>query len=90
MILQQNMNRELSDEQTRFRKGRVTRDQIANNNGIIEKAKEFQENIYFCFTDYAKTFDYVDNNKLWKILKRREYQTTLPASWETRIQVKEQ
>ena len=65
---------------TDFRKGRVTRDQIANIHWIIEKAREFQRNIYFCFIDYAKGFDCVDHNKLRKILKRWEYQTILPAS----------
>ena len=63
------MNRELPDVQTGFRKGRGTRDQIANISWIIEKAREFQKNIYFCFIDYAKAFDCVDHNKLWKILK---------------------
>ena len=63
------MNRELPDVQAGFRKGRETRDQIANIRWIIKKAREFQKNIYFCFTDYAKAFDYVDHNKLWKILK---------------------
>ena len=63
------MNRELQDVQAGFRKGRGTRDQIANIRWIIEKAREFQKNIYFCFIDYAKTFDCVDHNKLWKILK---------------------
>ena len=63
------MNRELLDVQAGFRKGRGTRDQIANIHWIIEKAREFQRNIYFCFVDYAKAFDYVDHNKLWKILK---------------------
>ena len=67
--LQLNMNRELLDVQTGFRKGRETRDQIANICWIIEKAREFQKNIYFCFIDYAKAFDCVDHNKLWKILK---------------------
>ena len=67
--LQQYMKRELPDVQAGFRKGRGTRDQIANIPWIIEKAKEFQKNIYFCFIDYAKAFDYVDHNKLWKILK---------------------
>ena len=67
--LQQYVNRELPDVQTGFRKGRGTRDQIANICWIIEKAKEFQKNIYFCFIDYAKGFDCVDHNKLWKILK---------------------
>ena len=62
-------NRELPDVQAGFRKGRGTRDQIANICWIIEKAREFQNNIYFCFTDYAKDFDCVDHNNLWKILK---------------------
>ena len=63
------MNRELPDVQAGFRKGRGTRDQIASIGWIIKKAKEFQKNIYFCFADYAKAFDCVDHNKLWKILK---------------------
>ena len=63
------MNRELPDVQAGFRKGRGTRDQIANIRWIIEKARESQKNIYFCFIDYAKAFDLVDHNKLWKILK---------------------
>ena len=63
------MNRELPDVQAGFRKGRGTRDQIANIRWIIEKAREFQKNIYFCFIDYAKDFDCLDHNKLWKILK---------------------
>ena len=63
------MNRELPDVQAGFRKGRGTRDQIANIHWIIRKAREFQENIYFCFIDYAKAFDCVDHNKLWKTLK---------------------
>ena len=63
------MNCELSDVQAGFRKGRGTRDQIANIRWIVEKAREFQKNIYFCFLDYAKAFDCVDHNKLWKILK---------------------
>ena len=67
--LQQYMNRELSDLQAGFRKGRRTRDQIANICWIIEQTREFQENIYFCFIDCAKTFDCVDHNELWKILK---------------------
>ena len=67
--LQQYVNSELSDVQAGFRKGRATRDQIANIHWIIEKAREFQKNIHFCFVDYAKTFDCVDHNKLWKILK---------------------
>ena len=87
---QQYMNRELPDVQAGFRKGRGTRDQIANISCIIEKAREFLKNIYFCFIDYAKSFDYVDHNKLWKILKRWEYQTTWPASWEICIWIKKQ
>ena len=67
--LQQCVNWELPDVQAGFRKGRGTRDQIANIRWIIEKAREFQKNIYFCFTDYAKAFDCVDHNKLWKILQ---------------------
>ena len=67
--LQQYVNQELPDVQAGFRKGRRIRDQIANIRWIIEKAREFQKNIYFCFIDYAKAFDCVDHNKLWKILK---------------------
>ena len=67
--LQQYMNQEFPDSQTGFRKGRGTRDQIANIPWIMEKAREFQKNIYFCFIDYAKAFDYVDHNNLCKILK---------------------
>ena len=67
--LQQYVNHELTDVQAGFRKSRGTRDQIANICWIIEKAREFQKNIYFCFIDYAKTFDYMGHNKLWKILK---------------------
>ena len=67
--LQQYVNRELPDVQAGFRKGRGTRDQIVNNRWIMEKAREFQKNIYFCFIDYAKAFDCVDHNKLWKTLK---------------------
>ena len=88
--LQQYVNCELLDVQAGFRKGRRARDQIANICWIIEKAGEFQKNIYFCFIDYAKAFDCVDHNKLWKILKKWEYQTTLPASWEMCMQVKKQ
>ena len=65
--LQQYLNHELPDVQAGFRKGRGSRDQITNIRWIIEKAREFQKNIYFCFIDYAKTFDCVDHNKLWKI-----------------------
>ena len=67
--LQQYVNHEIPDVQAGFRKGRGTRDQISNIRWIMEKAKEFQKNIYFCFIDYAKAFDSVDHNKLWKILK---------------------
>ena len=67
--LQQYMNSEFPEVQARFRKSRGTRDQIANICWIIEKAREFQKNIYFCFIDYAKTLDCVDHNKLWKILQ---------------------
>ena len=69
--LQQYVNRELPDVQAGFRKGRGTREQIANICCIIEKAREFQKNIYFHFSDYAKAFDCVDHNKLWKILKEK-------------------
>ena len=70
--LQQYMNHKLPDVQAGFQKGRGTRDQIANIRWIMEKGREFQENIYFCFIDYAKAFDCVDHNKLWKILKEME------------------
>ena len=89
--LQQYVNCELPDVQAGFRKGRGTRDQIANIHWIREKAREFQKNIYFCFIDYTKAFDCVDHNKQWKILKEMgEYQTTWPASWETCMQVGKQ
>ena len=83
------MNRELPDVQAGFRKGRGTRDQIANICWIMEKGREFQKNIYFCFIDYAKDFVWTTTNsgKFWK---RWEYQTTWPASWETCMQVKKQ
>ena len=67
--LQQYVNCELPDVQARFRKGRGTRDQIANIRWILKEARDFQNNIYFCFIDYAETFDCVDHHKLWKILK---------------------
>ena len=70
--LQQYMNHELPDVQAEFRKGRGTRDQIANIRWIIEKVREFQKNIYFCFIDYAKAFHCVDHSKLWKIFKEVE------------------
>ena len=77
--LQQYVNRELPDVQAGFRKGKGTRDQIANISWIIEKAREFQKNIYFCFIDCAKAFDCVDPNKLWKILKEiSEISPSLP------------
>ena len=88
--LQQYVNRELPDIQAGFRKGKGARVQIASIRWIIEKAREFQKNIYFCFIDYAKAFDYVDHNKLWKFLKSWEYQTTWPASWEICMQVRKQ
>ena len=69
MVLQQYVNHELPDVQAGFRKGRGTRDQIANMCWIIEKARALQKNIYFCIIDYAKAFDCVDDNKLWKILQ---------------------
>ena len=69
MVIQQYVNREVPDVQAGFRKGRATRDQIANIRWIMEKAREFQKSIYFCFIDSAKAFDCVDHNKLWKILK---------------------
>ena len=74
---QQYLNRELPDVQVGFRKGRGTRDQIANIHWIIKKARKFQKNIYFCFIDYAKDFDCVDHNKLWKILKEMGIQDHL-------------
>ena len=81
--LQQYMDWELPDVKAGFRKGRGTRDQIANICWIIEKPRKFQKNVYFCFIDYTKATDCVDHNKLWKIFKEMECQTTLPASWET-------
>ena len=76
--LQQYVNQELPDVQAGFRKDRGTRDQIANIRWIIQKAREFQKNIYFCFIDYAKAFDSVDHNKLWKILKEIQKILTRP------------
>ena len=87
--LQQYMNCEIPDVKAGFRKGRGTRDQIANIHRIIQKARQFQKNIYFCFIDYAKAFDCVDRNKLWKIIKEMGI-SDLPASWETCMQVKKQ
>ena len=74
--LQQYMNHEFPDVQAEFRKARGTRDQMASIRWIIEKGRKFQKNVYFCFIDYAKAFHCVDHNKLRKILKRWEYQTT--------------
>ena len=88
--LQQYVNHELQDVQAGFRKGRGTRDQIANIRWIIEKARGFQKNIYFCLIDYGKVFDCVDHNKLWKILQKLGTPDTLPASWEICMQVKKQ
>ena len=88
--LQQYVNCELPDVQAGFRKGRGTRDPIANIRWIMEKAREFQKNIYFCFIEYAKAFDCVDHNKLWKILKEMGIQTTWPASWEICMQARKQ
>ena len=84
--LQQNLNHELPGVQAGFRKGRETRDQIANIRSIIGKIREFQKNIYFCFIDYTKAFNWKAQTE--KFLKRWEYQTTLPASWEVCLQVK--
>ena len=78
------MNQGLLDVQARFRKGRGLRDQIANICWTIKNAREFQKNN--CLIDYAKVFDFVEHNKLWKILKEMDYQATLPASWEIKKQ----
>ena len=80
------MNWELPDVQVEFRKGRVTKDQIASIRGIIDKAKEFQKNIYSCFIDYVNAFGCVDHNKLWKILKK----IGIPDHLEICMQVKKQ
>ena len=88
--LQQYVNRELPDVQARFRKGKGPRDQIANICWIIEKTREFQKNIYFCFIDYAKAFDCVDHNKLWKILKDMGIIDHLTCLVETSMQVRKQ
>ena len=88
--LQQYVNSELPDVQAGFRKSRGTRDQIANIFWILEKAREYQKNIYFCFIDYAKAFDCVDHNKLWKILKEMGIPDTRPASSEICMQVRKQ
>ena len=88
--LQQYVNHELPDVQAGFRKGRGTRDQIANIHRIMEKAREFQKNIYYCFTDYAKPLTVWITINCGKFWKRWEYQTTWPASWETCMQVRKQ
>ena len=88
--LQKYLNRELPDVQARFRKGRRTRDKIANIHWIIEKARDFQKNTYFCFIDYAKPLTVWITKNCGKFWKRWEYQTTLPASWEIFMQVKKQ
>ena len=88
--LQQHVNHELPDVQAGFREGRGTRDQIANIHSIIEKAREFQKNIYFYFIDYAKSFDYGHQNKLWKILKEMGIPDHLTCLWETYIQIRKQ
>ena len=82
------MKQELPEVQAGFRICRETWDQIANISWVIEKAREFHKNIYFCFIDYDKAFDCVDHNKLWKILQEMEYQNILSASWETCMKVK--
>ena len=87
--LQQYVNREFSDLQTEFQRGRGTRDQIANILWFLEKSREFQKHIHFSFTDYTKAFVCADHNKLWKIL-RLEYQITLPVSWEVCVCFKRQ
>ena len=88
--LQQYMIHEIPDVQTGFKKGRGTRDQIANIRWIMEKAREFQKNIYFCFIDYAKTFDCVDHKKLWKILKEMGISDHLTCLLKTCMQVRKQ
>ena len=88
--LQQYMNQELPDVQAGFRKGRGTRDQIANIHWIIGKAIEFQKNISCCFIDYTKVFACVDHKKLWKILQKMRIPDTLPSSWEICMQVRKQ
>ena len=88
--LQQYVNRELPGVQAGFRKGRGTRDQIANIHWIMEKEREFQKNIYFCFIDYAKAFDCGITINCGKFWKRWEYQTTWSASWEICMQVRKQ
>ena len=88
--LQQYMNHELPNVQAGFRKGRGTKDQTVNIRWITKKAREFQENIYFCFIDYAKAFDCVDHNKLWKILQEMGISDHLTCLWETYVHVRKQ
>ena len=88
--IQKYVNRELPDVQAGSRKGRGTRDQIANIRWIMEKAREFQKNICFCFIDYAKAFDCVDHNKHWKSLKEMGIPDHLTCPWETCMKVKKQ
>ena len=88
--LQQHMNHAIPDVQAGFRKSRGTRGQIANNCWITEKASEFQKNIYFCLNDYAKAFDYVDYNKLWKILKEMRIPDHLTCLLRNLMQVRKQ
>ena len=88
--LKQYVNRELPVVKAGFRKGIGTRDQITNIRWIIEKAREFKKNIYFCIIDYAKAFDCVDHNKLWKILTEMGIQDHLTYSWEICMQVRKQ
>ena len=88
--LQQYMNHNLPDLQAVFRKGRGTRDQIANIQWIIKKAREYQKNNYFCFINYIKAFDCVDHHKLWKVMKEMGISDHWPASWEICLQVRKQ
>ena len=84
------MNQELPDVQAGFRKGRRTRDQIANIHWIVQKAREFQKNIYYCFIHYTKAFDLVNHNKRWKTLQEMGIPDHLLTSWEICMQVKKQ
>ena len=88
--LQQYVNCELPDVQAGFRKDRGTGDQIANIQWVMEKAREFQKNIYFCFIDYTEAFDCVGHNKLWKILQEMGLPDHLTCLWETCMQVRKQ
>ena len=88
--LQQYLNRQLPDVQAGFRKGRKTRDQIVNICWIIEKAREFQKNIYFCFIEYAKAFHCIDHNTLWEILREMGIQDRLVCLLRNRMQVRKQ